>query len=223
VVITFTFPIVSGQLPNDANIPLNEVFSEDTVIVGRDKRDVTVDRLAVDADAELGDLLRRFAEAVPAVTFGSPRIRWFPEHGDLSKPAAPAPWRLLWNAGSDDWGTPIASADHLANLVRRIEGRVGETSEIRLSSPEYPRLVVAADAGRMTLTAFLGSDGFYDAIGAPAARGDVELVVGGQTIEVPARFVLTPEQVQARCRMFLESRAIDLADGWVRQGLGAWR
>jgi hypothetical protein len=67
--------------------------------------------------------------------------------------------------------------------------------------------------------AVTGPDHFFDLVGDRHAKGSRELVVGGQTSEVPARHCVTKNQALQAFWGFLASGHLELSDDkWERQG-----
>lgn len=124
-------------------------------------------------------------------------------------------FEIASNGGWDHRQLPATPDSVSVALEELVNGVVGT---LQLSSGGE-ELWASGGPELFNVWAQIGPDHFFDLIGDPDAKGNRELLVGGQTSEVPARHCVTKEQALQAFWGFLSSGHIEVSsERWQRQG-----
>ena len=142
------------------------------------------------------------------------------------------------------WGPDRAEEQRLPATEATLAGALRAMADDRSAMLEVRvgrwLLLVSASTGRFSVCAVLGEGCYeedsypvalasFDLVGDPHATGVVPLVLGGQEMDYPRRYVVSAEQALAAASAFLREGAVqpsagrweqhDARSAWVREGL----
>ena len=119
------------------------------------------------------------------------------------------------NGGWDRQRLPATPESAAAAIDKLAGGAIG-TLEINNGGEQ---LWASGGPEWFNVWAQTGPDRFFDLVGDPDAKGTRELIVGGQSSEVPARHCATKERALQAVWGFLSSGHIEVSDErWESQG-----
>lgn len=119
------------------------------------------------------------------------------------------------NGGWDREKLP-ATPDSVKTAIEKLASGIVGTLQLSSGSEE---LWASGGPELFNVWARTGPDHFFDLIGDPGAKGMRELVVGGQSSEVPARHCLSKDEAIQAFWGFLSSGHVEVSgDHWERQG-----
>lgn len=111
----------------------------------------------------------------------------------------------------------ISSLDEIAQGVMSIRACESATVSIEIGKRT---LIIGASEGIYTATALLDEEGFWDKLSPDADPGSMQILLGGQTIDMPKKFAISCEQAIAAAEEFCLTGTTDVAKGWRSQDQG---
>src|SRR5438105_2284224 len=110
-------------------------------------------------------------------------------------------FKELPRAHPSDLDDVVFHVHAIQRIVLSLAG--GDRSEVlELQVGERSLTIATAGADAFQVLAKLDEDAFYDLVGDRAAEGFVEVVVGGQSSELPRRHLVTKEDAQEAAGVF---------------------
>jgi hypothetical protein len=99
----------------------------------------------------------------------------------------------------------------LASALAKLDGRNTTVLTITVLGNQ---LLIGGGAGRYTVSAFLDEDTWFELVGDDLAVGEISMVIGGQRIPQPTRYIVDGERALKVARHFSRVGNLDEEETW---------
>ncbi len=99
----------------------------------------------------------------------------------------------------------------LVSSLAKLDGRNNTVLTIAVRGN---RLLIGGGAGMYIVSAFTNEDTWFELVGDDQATGEVSMVIGGQRVPQPVRYIVDGERALKAARFFSRAGNLDEGESW---------